>query len=297
MNERLHGRVVISFAAACVVEDAQGELTRCTSRRSVGRPLCGDQVAWRRSSDHDGVVEEILPRRNLLARPNYRGDLKGFAANVDTMVIVAAVRPPLELELIDRYLVLAASLDVRPLILLNKIDLAEPTQRTQLLSTLSEFEALGYPVLPVSTANGEGMEALREELARGSNILVGQSGVGKSSLVQHLLPDLEVRIGALSHASGLGRHTTTETTLYPLPCGGALIDSPGIRALRLGHLSAEEITHGFSELAQHVGRCRFRDCSHRSEPGCALRGLAESGKMTVRRLESFLRILAAEGGV
>lgn len=283
------GRVVVSYSQDSVVEDADGVLHRCTARRNVGKPYCGDYV---RFSEQGGgkAIEEILPRRNLVARPNYRNELKPFAANVDLMAIVVAVKPPFERILIDRYLVLAEQLEIAPLILLNKLDLAGG-DRGELIESLATYRQLGYPVIAGSVRSGEGMDELDKHFAGKTCILVGQSGVGKSSLIQHLVPDIELRIGALSQASGLGRHTTTETTLYHLRNGGDLIDSPGIRTLRLGHLSPAQISHGFVEFRSHLGQCRFTDCSHRSEPECAVHAALERGEIDPRRLHSFHTLL------
>jgi ribosome biogenesis GTPase len=289
MAELGEGRVVVSYSQDSIVEDAAGTLHRCTARRSIGKPYCGDYV---RFSEQPGgkAIEEILPRRNLVARPNYRNELKPFAANVDLMVIVVAVKPPFERILVDRYLVLAEQLEIQPLIWLNKLDLAGD-DRPALLASLEVYKLLGYDVLAGSIRTGEGMDALQALFRDNTGILVGQSGVGKSSLIQRLVPDLDLRIGALSEASGLGRHTTTETTLYHLPGSGDLIDSPGIRTLRLGHLSSEQIAQGFVELRQHIGQCRFTDCRHGKEPDCAVRAAVEHGDIDSARLESFHTLL------
>ncbi|NLO80089.1 MAG: ribosome small subunit-dependent GTPase A [Xanthomonadaceae bacterium] len=291
MAETITGRVVASYSLDCVVEDADGGLHRCLPRRRLGRPYCGDYVRFR---DEAGgkVIEEILPRRNLLARPNYRGQLRPFAANVDLLVVVIAVQPPFERGLIDRYLVLAEHLELEALIWLNKLDLAAPAQREALLQQLRIYQRLGYPVLAGSSLTGEGVAALKARFQDKTGILVGQSGVGKSSLIQHLVPDRALRIGSLSEATGLGRHTTTETTLYHLPDGGDLIDSPGIRTLRLGHLEPEQIEHGFVELRAFQGECRFANCRHRDEPGCAVQAALQRGEIDPLRLASFHELLA-----
>ena len=296
MAETATGRVVVSYGTDCVVEDEAGQLWRCANRRKVGRPYCGDYVEFSISGRDEGALEAIRPRHGLVARPNYRGELKPMAANVDQLVVVVATEPEFDLELVDRYLVLAQQLGVDAALWLNKLDLAAPARQRALQSELEPYRALGYPVLAGSLREGHGVAALRAQLQGRTSILVGQSGVGKSSVVQHLLPDLELRIGALSAASGLGRHTTTETTLYHLPEGGDLIDSPGIRALRLGHLSPEQIAEGFVELRDLLGGCRFSDCRHRSEPDCAVTAAVADGRISARRLASFQDIVSGEPG-
>jgi ribosome biogenesis GTPase len=284
------GRVVVSYSQDSIVEDAAGRLYRCVSRRSSGKVVCGDYVRWSETGAEAGVIESIEPRRNEVARPNYRNDLRPIAANVDVLIVVVAVRPPFERELIDRYLVLAEHLGVEARIWLNKIDLAGP-QREAYAADLAPYEALGYPVMLGSTKTGAGIAELQEALRGKTGILVGQSGVGKSSVASALLPDMELRVGALSHASGLGRHTTTETTLYHIPSGGELIDSPGIRTLRLSHLSPSQVQQGFRELRPYLDQCRFSDCRHRAEPGCAINAAQAEGAIGATRLASFRTIL------
>lgn len=285
------GRVVASYSQDCIVEDASGTLHRCLPRRRIGKPYCGDYVHF---SEQAGgkVIDEILPRRNLLARPNYRGQLRPFAANIDLLVIVVAVQPPLERSLIDRYLVLAEHLQLEALIWLNKLDLLTTPERDELLQQLHIYSDLGYSVLAGSSYSGEGMAALKARFQDKTGILVGQSGVGKSSLIQHLIPDQELRIGSLSEATGLGRHTTTETTLYHLPNGGDLIDSPGIRLLRLGHLEPKQLERGFIELRPLQGQCRFADCRHQQEPDCAVRNAVERGEIDPERLATLHALFA-----
>ncbi|KAB7619748.1 small ribosomal subunit biogenesis GTPase RsgA [Alkalilimnicola sp. S0819] len=294
MSDTTRGRVIISHGAECLVEDTQGTLMPCKTRRSTGRTLCGDWVQWAPSGAGEGVIERIEPRRTLLARPNFRNKLRPIAANIDQMVVVSAPRPGIDLELIDRYLVLAENLDIQPLLWLNKMDLLAAEERESLETSLQRYRELGYGVLLGSVKSAQGLAELEARLREGTSILVGQSGVGKSSLIQALLPDLELRIGALSHASGLGKHTTTETTLYHLRGGGDLIDSPGIRTLRLGHLSADELERGFREFRPYLGQCRFNDCRHRSEPGCAILGAVQQGEIAAERLERYYRLLDAE---
>jgi ribosome biogenesis GTPase len=288
------GRVVIAYGRDSLVETEDGTLVRCHHRRRLGRPVCGDFVQWLPSSPGEGSLETIEPRRTLVERGDFRGRPRPTAANVDRMVVVVAPKPGVDRTLIDRYLVLAAHMGIQPALFLNKVDMLKAGEREALLADVRLYPDLDCPVLAGSAETGEGLNALREFLAGHTGILVGQSGVGKSSLINALIPDLELRIGALSEASGHGRHTTTETTLFHLPDGGELIDSPGIRTLRLDHLPREVIVAGYPEIAQWVDRCRFADCRHETEPGCAVRKALDEGLIETRRLES-LRTLLAEG--
>jgi len=291
------GRVVAHYGRSALVEEAAGALSLCTWRRRAGRVYCGDRVRWRPTGPGQGVIEAVEPRRNLLSRADARGRLHPTAANVDRVVVVVAPRPePGELT-IDRYLVAAAQADAEPLVLVNKWDLVEAAgDAARWRARLAPYEAAGVAVLAASAHTGAGLEALRAALRDGTSILVGQSGVGKSSLVKALLPDLEVRIGALSAASGQGRHTTTTTTLYHLPEGGDLIDSPGVREFGLGPLEPRTVQRGFPEIERAAAGCRFADCTHTVEPDCAVRAAAEAGRIPPSRYEAYRRLLEQAAG-
>ena len=193
--------------------------------------------------------------------------------------------------------VAAEATGITPVLVLNKIDLL-PDDGGELKALLDRYEALGYPVVEATTQRQDGLDALHARLTERTSVFVGQSGVGKSSLIDRLLPDEALRIGALSEDSRKGTHTTTTARLYRLPSpvaddGGELIDSPGIREFGLGHLSEDEVTQGFIEFRDHLGHCRFRDCRHRQEPGCALLAAVERGDIEAARFDSYRRILAS----
>ena len=285
------GLVVTHSGRNLVVEDAQGGLHLCSARRKLGRIVCGDRVQWQPTAPGQGVVTGLEARTTLLARPDERGNERPLAANLDQLVVVCAPEPPLSEGLIDRYLVVAELIGVRALILVNKADLLAPAAHAHLEERLTAFAALGYGVL-FSSARDEAQAATLAPHFNGhTSILVGQSGVGKSSLVRLLLPDVDIRIGRLSEASGLGRHTTTETTLYHLPGGGDLIDSPGVCDFQLWQATPADLQRGFRELAPYAGQCRFHNCRHLSEPGCAVAAAAESGTVDARRLASYRSLL------
>ena len=291
------GRVVAHYGRSALVEDEAGALSLCTWRRRAGPVYCGDRVRWRPTAPGQGVIEAVEPRRNLLSRADARGRLHPTAANVDRVVVVVAPRPEPGGLTIDRYLVAAAQAGAEPLILVNKWDLVEAAGAADAWTErLAPYRRAGFPVLTASAHTGGGVDALRRALAAGTAILVGQSGVGKSSLVKALLPDLSVRIGALSQASGQGRHTTTTTTLYHLPEGGDLIDSPGVREFGLGPLEPRAVQAGFPEIRAEAAGCRFADCTHTVEPGCAVRAAAEAGRVPRVRYEAYRRLLAQVAG-
>ncbi|MEH0688516.1 small ribosomal subunit biogenesis GTPase RsgA [Vibrio cholerae] len=290
------GLVITRFGQHADIEDSETlEVHRCNLRRGIESLVSGDKVIWRAGLESmdgiSGVVEAVEPRTSVLTRPDYYDGLKPVAANVDQMVIVSSVLPELSLNIIDRYLVAAETLQIAPLIVLNKIDLLDEAQRETYQSWLEEYQRIGYPVLLVSKQTGEGIEALEAELQGRINIFVGQSGVGKSSLVNALMPQFNVEEGEISENSGLGQHTTTASRLYHIPSGGDLIDSPGVREFGLWHLEAEQVTEAFVEFKPYLGGCKFRDCKHLDDPGCLLVEAVEKGDISEVRFDNYHRIL------
>ncbi len=290
------GLVITRFGQHADIEDLQTkEVHRCNLRRGVESLVSGDLVMWRAGAETmdgiSGVVEAVEPRRSILTRPDYYDGLKPVAANVDQMVIVSSVLPELSLNIIDRYLIASETLKIAPLLVLNKVDLLDVQQREQYQQWLNEYQKIGYKVLLVSKESGEGIAALEAELGGRVNIFVGQSGVGKSSLVNALMPGLDVEEGDVSETSGLGQHTTTAARLYHIPSGGDLIDSPGVREFGLWHLEAEEITQAFVEFRPYLGGCKFRDCKHLDDPGCILREAVEKGEISELRYQNYHRII------
>jgi len=256
--------------------------------------VCGDRVVWQPTGD-GGVVTALEARHNVLSRPDYSGRDKPLAANLTLMAVVVAPQPPPSGFLLDQYLVAAELMGVRALVVAAKMDLLDDVGHAAFLDALAPYRDLGYAICPISIKGAPGVAALTEHLAGETAILLGQSGVGKSSLVQALLPDQDIQVGRLSEATGFGRHTTSAATCYRLPGdqagggvgGGRLIDSPGVRSFRLTGLTQAELEQGFRELAPLRGHCRFRDCRHLDEPDCAVRTAVAEGSIDPRRLEHF----------
>jgi ribosome biogenesis GTPase / thiamine phosphate phosphatase len=282
-------RVIAAFGRHLLVREACGATLRA---RPFGRDLgvvCGDDVRCRKDARHGEVhVLEVLPRRTALYRSNARGRVEPVLANLDRLLVVMAPLPPPDPFVADRYLAAAESAGIAATPVLNK---AELDLDAALRAQLAVYEAAGYRCVAVSAATGEGIDSLLAACAGGVAALVGQSGVGKSSLVRRLLPDaaVEIEIGELAREEE-GRHTTTASRLYELPDGGRLIDSPGVRdfAPAVDRLDPRHL--GFLEVERLSPGCRFLDCRHMREPGCAVRAAVESGVMNARRYESYRRL-------
>jgi len=289
--------VLVSYGGSGVIEFPGGEQMDCRYRRSVGRPYCGDHVIAEAIDEHSMVVTEIIPRRNEFVRADARQRRQGIAANLDQVLVVVAPEPPPSTDLVERYLVAVHSLGIQPVLILNKSELlqAATSGATGPLGRLDEYRDLGYDVLATSCKGEPGIEALRPLLVNRISILVGQSGVGKSSLVNALIPDLELQTGALSRVTGKGTHTTTTTIMYALNGGGKLIDSPGVWEYGLWEMSRQELESGFTDFAPALGHCRFNDCRHASEPDCAVKESVETGQIRRWRYESYSRLLAQAG--
>ncbi|MCM2972863.1 small ribosomal subunit biogenesis GTPase RsgA [Larsenimonas suaedae] len=289
------GRIIAHFGRTLEVADNDHGLHQCHQRANIAQLVTGDRVIFRPGIEDNGVIETRLERTSTLERPDARGQLKPVAANVDRILIVFAAEPEPYPNLIDRYLVACEATGIQPVLVLNKTDLL-PDDGGELMRWLTRYEALGYEILPASVKREHGLDALTETLDGLTTVFVGQSGVGKSSLIDALLPDELLRIGALSEDTRKGKHTTTTARLYRFQDGGELIDSPGIREFGLTHLSAQDITDGFVEFRPFASQCKFRDCHHEEEPGCALKAAVERGDIHPERFTSYQQIKASLDG-
>ncbi|MBW8182630.1 small ribosomal subunit biogenesis GTPase RsgA [Shewanella nanhaiensis] len=291
------GTVISRFGQHADIETESGQIVRCNMRRNIQSLVTGDKVIARLAQDIEtgiaGVVEAVHPRHSSLSRPDLYDGIKIIAANIDQILIVSSVVPSFTTQIIDRYLVAAEDTGITPVIILNKIDLISDEERASIEEALQRYRDIGYPVLKVSSKTGEGIDQIKALLNAKVSVFVGQSGVGKSSLINSMMPDAELLIGDVSENSGLGQHTTTTAKLLHFASGGDLIDSPGVREFALWHLPAERVGWCFIEFRDYLGTCKFRDCKHQNDPGCAITQAFNEGKITEDRYNNYHRIIAS----
>ena len=295
-SQLMSGVVTGRFGKHADVEDAEGNVSRCHIRRTVDSVVCGDKVLFSKGDDADsgsvrGVIEIVNDRHSVLTRPDFYDGIKPIAANIDKIIVVSATLPSLSTHIIDRYLVACEDIGITPFIVLNKVELLSQSERETINKQLKVYTDLGYEVLFTSCKTGEGIDELNAYLDNNVSVFVGQSGVGKSSLINQVLPGADILTGEVSDNSGLGQHTTTAAKLLHLPAGGDLIDSPGVREFGLWHIPTERITWGFIEFRDYLGGCKFRDCKHLNDPGCILREAVDEGKINAERFASYHKIL------
>ena len=278
------GLVITRYGQRQLVELDNGEVFQSVSRQNIGFSVAGDQVLFQKTIKGEGIVTAIYPRKTELKRQD-----RLIAANINQLWLIVAIEPHYQFELIDRYLVIAEDSNLPINIVVNKIELSKKNE--QLESDFAHYKKLGYDVHFLSVKKEKNLQEFKNKLINKSHIFLGQSGVGKSSLINSLIPDLELRVNEISSKSKLGKHTTTNTTIYHIPSGGDLIDSPGIREFQLDNLTEKQIVNGFREFKLLSGKCRFRNCHHINEPGCVVKEAVELGVINPNRYKSYLNIL------
>lgn len=294
MTTTFTARIIASHGRHYVARDNAGALWHCIARGKKHEVAVNDCVILTdlgNSGDvtqPQAVIEKIEPRQNLFRRSDQFKD-KAIAANVTQVWFVVATEPSFDPELLSRCQVACAAEAIQFTILLNKADLAALLARAEAL--IAPFQAIGIPVIHTSTLNGQGIDQLRHQIIGQSTVLTGQSGMGKSSLINELVPDAKATIGEISHYLDTGRHTTTTVQAYQQGPATTIIDVPGLQVFGLSHLTDEQILLAFPEFRPHLGDCRFRDCRHDQDPGCALRAAVENGSATDVRLQLLRRLL------
>lgn len=292
-----NGRVVTRLGPVFTVESDEGERVECVARGRGNKVVVGDRVVFERGAGNemaDGLIVAVAERRSELVRADAMGRrAQVLAANIDRIFVVNAPEPPLREGLIDRYLVEAHRQGIEAWLVFNKLDLfdGEPEEEADVRERLSIYPGIGHPVVFVSAADGRGLDELRGATRERCSIFVGHSGVGKTSLLNALDPGLGERVQVLSGASGRGQHTTSTSALYDLPGGGAVIDSPGVRGFALWDIEAGELKAHFPEFVERERACKFANCSHTHEPGCAVIEALEAGEIADSRYDSYLKIL------
>ncbi len=286
------GRVITRYGSKALIQDENMHPFLCSIRPSIESLVAGDEVLWQKTKQEDqGVIVRVNSRNSVLGRPDKNGVIKAVAANIDQMIIVIASKPLVSWALLDSYLVIAEYLHFKPCITLNKTDLICPEIVHTMLET---YKPLGYTILFTSTHEGSGLSELEKHLFDHVSVFVGQSGVGKSSLISEVLPkqSASIKKGAISQVSNLGKHTTSASTYYPLrKNAGAIIDSPGVREFGLWHMPPSEIAKGFREFAPFLSACKFRDCNHLHTPGCAILKAKSQKLISAQRYQSYLDLV------
>lgn len=282
-------RVVATYGRQFDLRLDDGREVRARTRGRRLQPVCGDRVlATPLVNEPEWLIEEVCPRVTELARTDRHGRAEVLAANVDLVVAAAAAMPPADWFIVDRYLCAAELIGARSAVLFNKIDLGGPVEPDT--QALAEYTAIGHPVLRVSAVSDDGLSGLRNLLGGHTAVIVGQSGVGKSSLINGLFGDEALPTGAVSRKRREGRHTTVNTVMRALPGGGEVIDSPGVRDYAPATGEPAEVARGFREILNAAAHCRFANCAHLVEPGCGVLERVSQGTIGGRRYESYRRM-------
>lgn len=282
--------VIATYSRRMRLRLESGEVVKARIKGKRIKPVCGDFVqAEPIENESDWLITSIDERQNELTRPNMRGQIEVLAANIDTLVVVASVSPLPDWFIVDRYLCAAELMGVNPILIFNKIDLLAGHGIT--IPELQEYRDIGMPVFECSAEKGKGIRKLRKALSGQRTIVVGQSGVGKSSLINKLIDESQQRTANISSKTGEGKHTTVNSVMIPLKAGGTIIDSPGVRDYAPALSASTDAAWGFREIREAAEACRFANCRHLREPGCAVKAGVEQETISYRRYESYKRVV------
>lgn len=290
------GTLITHHGTELIIETEAGRLERANARRTLGPLAPGDRIGWRTGEEGKLIVERALPRQNALIRPDTHGKLKLMAANLDQVLIVLAPLPWMNPNIVENLLIATLDLPAAPLLVLNKADLpVEADNAAAIEHELSLWQQIGWPPLRVSARTGHGMDELRAALDGKISMMVGLSGVGKTSLARALTAQAaNAAIAELSSHSQEGQHTTRHSTLFRFEgLTGGLIDAPGVRDFSLNAPDAQAIDRGFPDVIEHARGCRFANCSHEAEPGCAVRTAVAARQLDARRFAHYQSLHAS----
>ena len=289
-NKNIEALVIATFSRRMLLrlEDGSDQYARVKGKRL--KPVCGDRVSCEPiDNEPDLLITEVLPRDNELSRPDSRGRPEVLAANLSCIAIVVSAVPEPDWFITDRYLCAAELIGVTGAIIFNKIDLAPPDEQAH--AVMTEYRDIGYAVFECSAKKQLNLDSVNAFLATHTAILVGQSGVGKSSLINRLLGEARLKTAEISDSRGEGKHTTVNSAMLFLPGGGNVIDSPGVRDYAPAIEQPESVVHGFREISIAGQHCRFANCRHLQEPGCAVKEAVQEGQISDRRYRSYRRLL------
>ena len=300
----MEGTVIRSTGSWYDVQDDQATIHACKPAgrlrlegiRSTNPVAVGDRVTFEPVEAGGGMITNIHPRKNCIVRRsvNLSHEIHVVAANLDrAFLVVTMARPRTSTGFMDRFLVTAEAYGIPTTVVLNKLDDLDEDERRQADTLASTYRAVGYEWMEVSAHDGRGMEALEQRLSEGIHVLSGHSGVGKSTLINRLIPGLTLKTAEVSESHNKGRHTTTYAEMHPLPKGGFLVDTPGIKGFGLVTLEKETLHHHFPEFFERLPGCKFHNCMHHKEPGCAVREALEQGEVAQSRYDNYLEMLSA----
>ncbi len=279
--------LVISHLGKGIAVETDGEIVLCQTRRKLDTVAVGDKVLYTPATNGLGRIEKILPRRSLLSRPARGAKTRPVAANLDKVYVVFASEPYCDFLLIDQYLAVCENHNLDAVLVFNKQDLPAAAE---IEAELERYQGLGYALYRVSAKQNLGLDGLKAALKNHVSIFAGQSGVGKSSLTNALLPEQNLKTNTVSATTKHGRHTTTAATLYHLPDGGDLIDSPGVAIFGLAGLDEMQLAFGYREFQPLIEHCQFHNCRHVKDKGCAVRLAAENDDISMPRYQRFLKL-------
>ncbi len=291
-NQTERALVIATYSREMSVRRSNDQVVRTRIKGKKLKPVCGDTVTVNAlPNEPQWLITGIEPRRNELKRPNQRGSVEVLAANVDFLCVVAAPAPKPDWFVVDRYLCAAELMGARAALVFNKVDLLSAHNDTNISQNLADYERLEYPVIRCSAETGENLASLLAHLQNCTSIIVGQSGVGKSSIINKIAGDQRQRTANLSTATGEGVHTTVNSSMLTVGGGGQVIDSPGVRDYAPSISTFTDIARGFREISAIADSCRFANCRHLAEPNCAVLNAVEDGNISERRYKSYRRLI------